>query len=58
MTLYRNPELGQPLLARHQYEPENSADFTAIQDEIEALALKKELDFAARDRRKALLAEK
>ncbi len=58
MTLYRNPEIWQSLPARHQYELENSAEFTAIQDELEALASKTQFDSAARDRRKALMAEK
>ncbi len=40
LTLHRNPDLWlwQALPARKQYELENSPEFTAIEDEIEALA--------------------
>lgn len=58
LTLHRNPELWQALPARKQYELENSPEFTAIEEEIEALAAKAKTDSAAKDRRNALMAQK
>ena len=55
LTLHRNPELWQALPARKQYELENSPEFTAIEEEIEALAAKAKTDSAAKDRRNALM---
>ncbi len=58
LTLHRNPELWQALPARKQHELENNPGFTAIEDEIEALAPMAKTDPAARDRRQALMAKK
>lgn len=40
LTLHRNPKLWQALPARKRYELENSPEFTAIEEEIEALTAK------------------
>jgi len=58
LTLHRNPELLQTLPARKQHELENTPEFTAIEEEIEALAAKAKTDSTAKDRRNALMAQK
>ncbi|KAH6675172.1 hypothetical protein B0J14DRAFT_616909 [Halenospora varia] len=58
MTLCRNPELWQSLLAEKQYKLESSPEFTAIEQELEALSLDPRDDSATTDRRKELRAEK
>jgi hypothetical protein len=58
MTLYRNPELWQSLPAEKQDELENSPEFVAIEDELEALSLNSKDDSTTRDRRKELRADK
>ena len=58
MTLHCNPELWQALLAKKQYELENIREFTAIKEEIKALALMAKTDSTAKDSRNALMAQK
>ena len=58
MTLCRNPELWQSLLAEKQHELESSPEFIAIEQELEALSLDSRDDPAVLDRRKELIAEK
>jgi hypothetical protein len=58
MTLYRNPELWQSLPAEKQDELENSSEFIAIEDELEALSRNSKDDSTTRDRRKELRADK
>jgi hypothetical protein len=58
MTLCRNPELWQSLLAEKQYELESSLEFTVIEQELEALSLDPRDDSAVTDRRKELCIEK
>ena len=55
LTLHRNPELWQTLPARKQYELENSPEFSALEEEIDALIAKAKMDFVAKDRRNALM---
>jgi hypothetical protein len=58
MTLCRNPELWQSLPAEKQYELESSSEFTAIEQELEALSLNPRDDSAITNQRKELRAEK
>lgn len=58
MTLHRNPELWQALPAKKQYELENSLEFTAIEEEIKALAPMAKTDSTAKGSRNALMAQK
>jgi hypothetical protein len=58
MTLCRNPELWQSLPAEKQHELESSPEFTAIEQEPEALSLDPRDDSAVTDRRKELRVEK
>ncbi len=58
MTLCHNPELWQSLLAEKQHELESSPEFTAIEQELEALSLDTRDDSAVTDQRKDLRAEK
>jgi hypothetical protein len=58
MTLCRNPELWQSLPAEKQHKLKSSLDFTAIEQELEALSLDPRDDSAVTDRRKELRAEK
>jgi hypothetical protein len=58
MTLRRNPELWQSLLAEKQDELENNLEFIAIEDKLEALSLNSKDHSTTRDRRKELHAQK
>ena len=58
MTLCRNPELWQSLPAEKQHELESSPEFTAIEQELEALSIDLRDDSTAIDRRKELRIEK
>ncbi|TVY12769.1 hypothetical protein LARI1_G009008 [Lachnellula arida] len=58
ITLCRNPELWQSLPAEKQHELESSPEFTAIEQELEALSLDTRDGSAVMDRRKELRAEK
>lgn len=58
LTLHRNPELWQTLPARKQYELENSPEFSAVEEEIDALVAQAKIDSAAKDRRNALMTRK
>ena len=57
LTLHRNPESWQALPAREQYELGNSPEFTAVEEEIEALAARAKTDSTAKDRRNAMMAQ-
>jgi len=58
LTLHRNPELWQALLARKQHELENTPKFVAIETKIDALAPKAKTDSTAKERRQTLMADK
>lgn len=49
MTLYCNPELWQALPTKKQYELENTSEFTAIEEEIKALAPMVKTDSTIKD---------
>ena len=58
MTLSRNPKLWQSLPAEKQHELENTAEFLAIEEELEQLSSKFKDDPAVRDHRKDLHAQR
>lgn len=58
MTLYYNPKLWQSLLVEKQYKLESSLEFTAIEQELEALSLDPRDDSAVTGQRKELRIEK
>jgi len=58
MTISRNPDLWQSLPAEEQHGLENTSEFIGIEEELQALTQTGKADLAAKDRRKALNAQK